>query len=125
MNSVAYFEIQSSNPKRDIDFYKSVFGWEFIKEEFTPMEYYRIETKTLYSGLLRRPAPLPPLGVGTNAFTCSIMVESFDRTEATILDKGGQIALPKFAIPGRCYQGYFIDLDHNTFGIFEVDGNAK
>jgi predicted enzyme related to lactoylglutathione lyase len=38
---------------------------------------------------------------------------------------GGQVALPKFAVPGRCWQGYFIDLDGNTFGIFEVDENAK
>ncbi|HQF27637.1 MAG TPA: VOC family protein, partial [Bacteroidia bacterium] len=42
-----------------------------------------------------------------------------------ILKNGGQIALPKFAIQGRCWQGYFIDLDNNTFGIFEVDSNAK
>lgn len=26
MNTIGYFEIQSSDPKRDIDFYKSIFG---------------------------------------------------------------------------------------------------
>jgi len=125
MNTVAYFEIQSSDPKRDIAFYQSVFGWKFIKEEFVPIEYYRIETATLFGGLLKRPASVPPVGTGTNAFTCSIQVESFDKTAEVILANGGQIALPKFAIPGRCWQGYFIDLDHNTFGIFQVDEQAK
>ena len=25
--------------------------------------------------------------------------------------------MPKFAVPGRCWQGYFLDPDHNVFGI--------
>jgi hypothetical protein len=52
-------------------------------------------------------------------------VDNFDEMSTRILKNGGQIALPKFAIQGRCWQGYFIDLDNNTFGIFEVDSNAK
>ena len=125
MNTVAYFEIQSSDPKRDIDFYKAVFGWKFIKEEFVPIEYYRIETNGMYGGLLKRPVEKPPTQFGTNAFTCSIEVENFDTTAALILQNNGQIAMPKFAIPNRCWQGYFIDPDNNVFGIFEADENAK
>jgi len=53
------------------------------------------------------------------------MVESFDDTAALVIANGGKVALPKFAIPGRCWQGYFIDPDNNTFGIFQVDENAK
>ena len=120
MNSIGYFEIQSSDPGRDIKFYEAVFGWKFIKEEFVPIEYYRIETNSIYGGLLKRPAKVPPPQTGTNAFVCSIQVENFDKTSAVILQNGGEVALPKFAIPGRCWQGYFIDLDNNTFGIFEV-----
>ena len=125
MNTIGYFEIQSSEPDRDIKFYQTVFGWKFIKEEFVPIEYYRIETNSINGGLLKRPAKVPPAESGTNAFVCSVLVESFDRTNDLILQNGGQVALPKFAIPGRCWQGYFIDLDNNTFGIFEVDEHAK
>ena len=125
MNTIGYFEIQSSNPKRDIQFYEAVFSWKFIKEEFVPIEYYRIETNSINGGLLQRPASVPPAASGTNAFVCSIQVENFDKTSELILENGGQIALPKFSIPGRCWQGYFIDLDNNTFGIFEVDEQAK
>ena len=125
MNTVSYFEIQSTKPEREINFYKTVFGWIFIKENLTPIEYYRIETNSIYGGLLKRPAPVPPPGTGTNAFVCSIQVDSFDKTNEIILKNGGQVALPKFAVPGRCWQGYFLDTDNNTFGIFEVDANAR
>lgn len=125
MNTVGYFEIQSSDPPRDIKFYHTIFGWKFIRQEFIPIEYYRIETNSLFGGLLKRPAKIPPLESGTNAFVCSVQVENFDRTSELILQKGGKLALPKFAIPGRCWQGYFIDPDNNTFGIFEVDEKAK
>lgn len=125
MNTVGYFEIQSSDPVRDIQFYKTVFGWTFIKEEFVPVEYYRIETNGISGGLLKRPAPLPAQGTGTNAFVCSIQVDGFDRISEAILSNAGQVALPKFAIPGRCWQGYFLDPDNNTFGIFEANENAK
>lgn len=33
--------------------------------------------------------------------------------------------MPKFAIPEVCWQGYFLDTEGNTFGLFEVDENAK
>lgn len=42
-----------------------------------------------------------------------------------ILDYGGTVALPKFPISGRCWQGYYLDTDGNTFGIFQVDESAK
>jgi predicted enzyme related to lactoylglutathione lyase len=125
MNTVGYFEIQSSKPSREIEFYKNVFEWAFIREEQIPIEYYRIETNGINGGLLQRPAKTPPTECGTNAFTCSIQVDNFDETANKIMDNGGQIAMPKFAIPKRCYQGYFMDLDNNVFGIFEVNENAS
>ena len=124
MNTIEYFEIQSSEPVREVAFYASLFGWKFIREEFVPHEYYRIETDGIRGGLMKRPAKVPPADHGTNAFVISVMVENFDRTSEQILALGGQIALPKFAIPGRCWQGYFLDKDQNTFGIFEADEKA-
>jgi uncharacterized protein len=124
MNTVVYFEIQSSDPQREVLFYQEVFGWKFIKDEGLPIEYYRIETATINGGLLKRPAPVPSPGMGTNAFVCSVQVEDFDAVSALILQNGGRVALPKFAVPGKCWQGYFIDPDKNTFGIFELDEKA-
>jgi uncharacterized protein len=125
MNTIGYFEIQSSNPTREIKFYENVFGWKFIREHNVPIEYYRIETKTLNGGLLQRPAQIPPMECGTNAFANSIQVENFDKTSELILKNGGKVAMPKFPIPGRCWQGYFLDADNNVFGVFEVDEKAQ
>ena len=108
-----------------MNFYNAVFNWKFIKEEFVPIEYYRIETNGINGGLLKRPFAIPLPSSGTNAFVCSVQVDSFDITNDLIIKNGGKVGLPKFAIPGRCWQGYFVDLDNNTFGIFEVDEMAK
>lgn len=124
MNTIGYFEIQSSNPAREVKFYEAAFGWKFIREPQIPIEYYRIETNGINGGLLQRPVAIPPMGTGTNAFTCSVQVENFDQTAEIILKNGGQVAMAKFAIPGRCWQGYFLDPDHNVFGLFEVDEKA-
>jgi uncharacterized protein len=35
------------------------------------------------------------------------------------------VAMEKFAVPGVCWQGYFIDPDGNTFGLFQPDPQAK
>ncbi|QER40249.1 VOC family protein [Acinetobacter suaedae] len=124
MNSIIYFEIQSTNPQRDTAFYQSIFGWNFEKVEGLPIEYYRIETKGIHGGLLKRPVTTPPTECGTNAYTCTIEVDNFDETAARILSLGGIVAMEKFAIPDRCWQGYFLDLDNNVFGICEIDENA-
>ena len=125
MNTIGYFEIQSSQPSRDIKFYETIFGWKFIREHNVHIEYYQIETDSIDGGLLKRPAQVPPASYGTNAYVCSVQVEDFDKMSELIIENGGQVAMAKFAIPGRCWQGYFIDLDNNTFGIFQADKNAK
>jgi len=125
MNIIAFFEIQSTNPKREVAFYKSIFGWKATLDESAPLELYRLETDGIQGAILKRPVDNPPTHQGTNAFTCSIQVTDFDATEKAIIKNGGQVAMPKFAVPGKCWQGYFLDADHNVFGVFEVDKNAK
>jgi predicted enzyme related to lactoylglutathione lyase len=126
MNELAYFEIQANNPKRAAGFYEKVFGWEFTKDPAIPIDYWRIKAGWQMGGLLRRPAKAPlSHKSGTNAFVCSIMVKDFDETAKKIKSLGGKVALDKFAVPGKCWQGYFIDTEGNTFGIFELDETAK
>lgn len=120
-----YFEIQADDPQRAIKFYVQVFGWKFSEVKGLPIQYWTIETGGSRGGLLKRPAKTPPPQCGTNAFVCSLEVANFDSTAQTIEQLGGIVALPKFAVPNTCWQGYFIDLDGNTFGIFQVDPNAK
>ncbi len=90
-----------------------------------PIEYWRIETGGPRGGLVPRPAKAPPAQSGTNAYVCSMEVTNFDAAATKILEFGGKVALPKFAVPGVCWQGYFLNTEGNTFGIFQPDANAK
>jgi hypothetical protein len=124
MEGPSYFEIQADNAKRAIKFYTQVFGWKFEEATGLPVEYWRITTDGARGGLLKRPASAPSPGQGTNAFVCSMQVDDFDKTAKNILDHGGTVALPKFAVPKVCWQGYFLDSEGNTFGIFQPDASA-
>ncbi|HTJ10815.1 MAG TPA: VOC family protein [Dinghuibacter sp.] len=119
-----YFEIQAEEPERALAFYTAVFGWNFIPIPGLPIPYWTIETGGARGGLYKRPAPLPAQEHGNNAFICSFQVTDFDAVATKILGIGGIVAMPKFAVPKTCWQGYFIDPEGNTFGIFQVDENA-
>ena len=125
MNGPSYFEIQADDLQRALKFYQEIFGWKFAKAEGLPIEYWRIETDGPRGGLLPRPAPAPAQQSGTNAFVCSMEIKDFDATAEKILANGGKVALPKFAVPGTCWQGYFLDPEGNTFGLFQPDLGAK
>ena len=125
MNNIGYFEIQAIDPVKLVDFYTKVFGWKFEKDNNIPIAYYRCEGAGLMGAILQRPTETPKTMQGTNAYTCSVQVASFDETAQIIMELGGQVAMDKFAIPGKCWQGYFIDSDNNVFGIYEPDLNAK
>ena len=125
MNTIGYFEIQADHPERAARFYENVFGWTFTRDPLVPIEYWRAVTNSMNGAILKRPAAVPESQSGTNAFVCSVQVESFDETAAVIARSGGRIAMPKFAVAGRCWQGYFLDPEGNTFGVFEVDEGAR
>ena len=125
MNAPSYFEIHVVDLERAIRFYRSVFGWTFTRAEGLPIEYWRIETSGPRGGLLQRPAPAPNPEQGTNAFICSMEVSDFDAAAEKVALAGGVVALAKFAVPGVCWQGYFVDTEGNTFGVFQADANAR
>jgi predicted enzyme related to lactoylglutathione lyase len=125
MNAPSYFEIQADDTIRAKAFYEAIFGWRFTEAKGLPVEYWRIETDGPRGGLLRRPAKTPAAGSGTNAYTCSMEVRNFDEAAKRIRGHGGQVALPKFAVPGVCWQGYFLDTEGNVFGVFEPDPKAR
>jgi len=52
-------------------------------------------------------------------------VPDFDSTTKAILKNDGRVAMEKLAVPRTCWQGYFFDPQGNTFGLFQVDENAK
>ena len=95
------------------------------------MEYWMVmtggkdEPGGINGGLIRRGCDAPPEGTGMNGYCCTMIVDNFDATAEKILAAGGRVAMPKMALAGMAWQGYFIDTEGNTFGIHQVDPNAK
>lgn len=131
MNRVVHFEIHANDPERAATFYRNVFGWDIQKWEGGTMEYWMIMTGEkdstepgINGGLLRRPTMLENAACGSNAYVCTMQVTNFDEIAHNILASGGKVAMPKFALPGMAWQGYFLDTEGNTFGIHEADEQA-
>jgi predicted enzyme related to lactoylglutathione lyase len=130
MARVVHFEIQADDVERAKAFYAAAFDWEFQDwSGATGSVYWGVvtgpdEQPGINGGLLQRPAAAPAPEQGTNAYVCTMQVEDYDATERRILDAGGKVALPKMALTGMAWQGYYLDPEGNTFGIHQPDPNA-
>ena len=130
MNRVVHFEIHADDPERAAKFYREIFGWKI--EKWPGMEYWMVMTAEkdskemgINGGLLPRPTKGAKKGSGVHAFVCTVLVENFDEIAKKIKAAGGIVAMPKHALAGMAWQGYFIDTEGNTFGIHQPDKNAK
>lgn len=130
MSRVVHFEIQADDPERAMAFYSGVFGWTFQDYgTFTGSPYWGVITGPddepgINGGLLQRPTAAPGPEQGTNAFVCTVQVDDYDTVERRILAAGGRVALPKMALSGIAWQGYYLDSEGNTIGIHQPDPNA-
>jgi predicted enzyme related to lactoylglutathione lyase len=130
-NRPAHFEIHASNPEALIEFYTKVFGWEIKKWEGGQMEYWMImsggqnEPGGINGGLVRRKGAAPQSGDAVNGYVCTMVVDNYDEIHAKIVASGGTVALPKMALAGMAWQGYYKDPDNNIFGLHQPDKNAK
>lgn len=131
MSRVVHFEIQADDLERAKAFYSAVFDWTFEDYGlFTGSPYWGVTTGEegdvgINGGLLQRPASGPAPEQGANAFVCTIGVDDYDQTERKILASGGAVALPKTALVGMAWQGYYLDTEGNVFGVHQPDPEAK
>jgi predicted enzyme related to lactoylglutathione lyase len=131
MSRVVHFEIQADDPVRAQAFYAAVFGWTFDDYSgVTGSPYWGVVTGPedepgINGGLLQRPAAAPAPEQGTNAFVCTVGVGDYDETERRVLAAGGRVAMPKMALTGMAWQGYYLDTEGNTFGVHQPDPEAR
>ncbi|MBT2615488.1 MULTISPECIES: VOC family protein [unclassified Bacillus (in: firmicutes)] len=131
MGRIVHFEIHVNDMERAKKFYGEVFGWSFQDwSDYAGMPYFGAVTGNenehgIDGALMQRQSAPPETHQALNAFACTIGVENYDLTEAKIIENGGKLAMPKFALPGMAWQGYYIDPEGNTFGIHQPDVNAK
>jgi predicted enzyme related to lactoylglutathione lyase len=117
-----HFEIPADNPERVIAFYEKTFGWTVQKWE-GPMPYWLVSTGPegepgINGGILKKQHPNQPC-VNT------VGVKNVDAAIATVTANGGEIAVPKMAIPGVGWLAYGKDPEGNLFGMMQDDKNAK
>ncbi len=99
MPRVVYFELPADDPKRAIAFYEKVFGWTITKWE-GPMDYWLVATAGPDNepGINGATTPrMMPEQVTVNTMS----VASVDEFTNEIVDAGGNVMMPKRAVPGR------------------------
>ncbi|MFG6147639.1 VOC family protein [Halobacillus sp. B23F22_1] len=131
MGRLVHFEIHVDDMNRAKEFYGEVFAWKFEDwSEYAGMPYFGAVTGDekelgINGALMQRQSPPPEPNQPLNGFACTMNVEDFDSIESKIINNGGKVAMPKYALPGMAWQGYFIDTEGNIFGIHQTDENAK
>ena len=67
----------------------------------------------------------PADGAAGNAYVCTVQVDDYDTIHDKIMSAGGTVALPKMALVGMAWQGYYKDTEGNIFGVHQTDADAK
>lgn len=127
-HTIVHFEIPAEEPERAITFYRGLFGWDFHPWGGPEPTYWLISTvptdesqrpirQGVNGGLMKRHHPQQP-------WANYISVEDVDAYTAKALELGGQVALPKTAVPGMGWFVYLKDTEGNIFGIWADDPNA-
>ena len=122
MPSIVHFEIPVDDIERARKFYSDLFGWKI--EKAGPMDYWMINTKPsetdpgIDGGMMARqnPQQTPVNYIG---------VPSVDEYSAKVESHGGQVGMPKTAVPGIGYFAICLDTENNPFGIWEDNKQAK
>jgi uncharacterized protein len=131
MGRPVHFEIHVEDMERAKKFYSGVFGWTFEDwSEYAGTPYYGAVTGDaqapgINGALMQRHGGSPQPGQALNGYACTMGVADYDSCEALILQHGGTLALPKYALPGMAWQGYYTDTEGNLFGIHQPDEQAK
>jgi len=120
-NRVIHFEIEANEPKKVSQFYQDVFGWEF--HQWGENQYWLADTGRepcpgIDGAVMKRIQP-------ESAVTNTIHVESVDMSIKKVLNAGGKVCKPKFAVPGVGFVAYITDPEGNMFGMMQPDMSAK
>jgi hypothetical protein len=121
MPRVTHFDIPADDIQRAQKFYKKVFDWKFKKWD-GPMDYWMVTTGAKEPGIdggLSKRIP------GQMGITNTIDVPSIDVFSKKIVENGGQLIVPKMAIPKIGWFAQCMDTELNVFGIIQRDEKAE
>lgn len=129
MGRVVHFEVHADDIERARTFYATVFGWTFEDwSAFAGGPYLGATTGDQEPGIngaiMARRGGSAVSGSPVNGAVLTLGSEDYDATHDAIIAAGGQVALPKYALPGMAWQGYYLDTEGNVFGVHQPDPAA-
>jgi uncharacterized protein len=121
MPRVIHFELPADDPDRAVGFYQKALGWNIEKWD-GPEDYWLVSTgdpgQEGINGAITRRSAFPVL--------CNTVgVDSVDEYVGRVVEAGGEVAMPKMAVPGVGYLAYCKDTEGNLFGLMQADPSAK
>ena len=136
MSLPVHFEIHADDVPRAVAFYTTVFGWTTEDwSEFAGTPYIGVsdgasgdassDTPGISGAIMQRPGPNPERGGAVAGAVLTMGTDDYDALARTILEAGGAEAMPKTALPGMAWQGYFFDTENNVFGVHQPDPEAE
>jgi len=131
MSRPIHFEIHADDPARAAQFYKAVFDWAFEDwSEYAGTPYFGATTGPegepgINGAIMGRQGDGSGPGAPVNGAVLTMGSTDFDATHDRVLAAGGQVALPKHALPGMAWQGYYLDTEGSVFGVHQPDPEAR
>ena len=123
MPTIVHFDVASDDLERAKRFYEALFNWEM---ESAPgmTDYYLIETTDL-EGKRGVGGGLGKRGEPNQRITSYIGVDSVDDYSSKVKKLGGKVIQSKMTVPGWGYLAICMDTEHNMFGLWQDDKDAK
>ncbi len=125
-NKLTHFAIHIDDIERAKSFYDGVFDWGFSsygQDDFLQIKADKSENGELIGAMQsRKYSPVPERIIGLE---CTIGVESIDETIEKVKSNGGQVLMPKTAIPYVGYIAKFLDTEGNLICGMQYDNSAR
>lgn len=125
-NKLTHFAIHIDNMDRAKKFYDGVFDWGFQsygQSDFLQIKADKTENGELIGALQsRKYSPLPDKIIGLE---CTIGVENIDDVIGKVQHNGGEILMPKTAIPYVGWITKFLDTEGNLVCAMQYDNSAR
>lgn len=125
-NKMTHFAIHIDNIERAKIFYGQVFDWGFTS--YGPPDFLQIKVDKTENGELigalqaRAYSPVKEKIIGLE---CTVTVESVDEIIEKVKNNGGQILMPKTAIPYVGWITKFLDTEGNLIWAMQSDNSAR
>lgn len=125
-NKLTHFAIHIDDMERAKKFYDEVFEWGFNsygQNDFLQIKADKTENGDLIGALQsRKYSPVPEKIIGLE---CTISVENINEIIEKVKSKGGQVLMPKTAIPNVGYIAKFLDTEGNLICAMQYDNSAR